>query len=100
MAGCRIVKASMDSSVANLKGYSEELKEAGSTFVTAFNAAIEAMQGDARDALVEFFETNIEKFVSTDVPEAVNGLASLLEANAQNFDDVDAQIAASIRGEG
>ena len=98
MAGCRIVKASMDQSVTNLLNYSTSYGDAATTFVTAFKAAIESMEGDAKDALLEFFETNIEGFVTNDVPGAVKGLSDLLKANADNFDDVDAQLASSIRG--
>ena len=87
MAGCRVVKASMDASVKNLNDFGTKYEDAGTTFVTAF-----------KDALEEFFNTNIEGFVTTDLPGAVRGLASLLEANGTNFDDTDAQIAASIRG--
>ena len=98
MAGCRVVKASMDESVEHLNGFGQQYKDAGDTFVTAFKAAIEEMEGDSKDALEEFFTTNVEGFVKTDLPGAVTGLASLLKANATNFDDTDAQIAASIRG--
>ena len=98
MAGCRVVKASMDSSVKNLNDFGGQYKDAGDAFVKAFKAAIEEMEGDSKDALEEFFNTNVEGFVTTDLPGAVNGLASLLEANATNFDDTDAKIAASIRG--
>lgn len=98
MAGCRVVKASMDASVQNLNGFGNDYKDAGDAFVAAFKAAIEDMEGDSKDALEEFFTTNVEGFVTSDLPGAVKGLASLLEANATNFDDTDAQIAASIRG--
>lgn len=67
MAGCRVVKASMDTSVTNLLNYSTQYGEAATTFVAAFKAAIEAMEGDAKDALVEFFETNIEGLVTKDI---------------------------------
>ena len=71
MAGCRVVKASMDTSVTNLLNYSTQYGEAATTFVAAFKAAIEAMEGDAKDALVEFFETNIEGLVTKDIPGAL-----------------------------
>lgn len=100
MAGCKVVKESMDKSVANILKCSTDYEDAATTFVTAFKAAIEAMEGDAKDALLEFFETNIEGLVTKDIPGAVKGLSELLKANAQNFDDVDAQLAASIRGNG
>lgn len=98
MAGCRVVKASMDQSVTNLNNYSTQYTEEATKFVAAFKAAIEEMEGDSKDALLEFFTTNIEGFVTKDLPGAISGLSSLLSANAQNFDDTDAQLAASIRG--
>ncbi|MFR6423043.1 MAG: hypothetical protein ACLUOO_10395 [Coprococcus sp.] len=49
---------------------------------------------------MNFLETNIEGLVTKDIPGAVKGLSELLKANAQNFDDVDAQLANSIRGNG
>ena len=52
MEGCRVVKASMDTSVTTLLNYSTQYGEAATTFVAAFKAAIEAMEGDAKDALV------------------------------------------------
>ena len=36
MAGCRVVKASMDTSVTNLLNYSTQYGEAATTFVAAF----------------------------------------------------------------
>ncbi len=100
MAGCKVVKESMDKSVANILQSSNDYEEAAKTFVNAFKAAIEEMQGKAKDALLEFFETNIEGLVTNDIPGAVKGLSELLKANAQNFDDVDGQLADSIRGNG
>lgn len=51
MAGCRVVKASMDASVKNLNDFGTKYEDAGTTFVTAFKAAIEDMEGDSKDAL-------------------------------------------------
>lgn len=48
MAGCRVVKASMDASVKNLNDFGTKYEDAGTTFVTAFKAAIEDMEGDSK----------------------------------------------------
>lgn len=85
MAGCRVVKASMDTSVTNLLNYSTQYGEAATTFVAAFKAAIEAMEGDAKDALVEFFETNIEGLVTKDIPGAVKGLSETSQGECAEF---------------
>ena len=45
-----------------------------------------------------FFTTDVEQFVVTDLPNAINGLSVLLEANRKNFEDVDKKIAESISG--
>ena len=100
MAGCRIVKASVDTAVTNLNNYSSQYEEAANTFVSAFKSAISSMEGEAKDALLEFFETKIEGFVTSDLPGAVKGLSTLLNENLKNFDAVDAQLAASIKGDG
>lgn len=100
MAGCRVVKSSMDTSVTNLQGYATKYEEAATAFVNAFMEAIAEMKGDAHEALEEFFNANIKGLVTKDIPGAVKGLSELLKANAQNFDDVDAQLANSIRGNG
>ncbi|MCR5599328.1 MAG: hypothetical protein K6G33_01090 [Ruminococcus sp.] len=100
MASCRIVKASVEQSVTNLNNYAKQYEEAGNTFATAFKNAIADMEGAAKDALLEFFETKIEGFVTKDLPSAVTGLASLLSTNLQQFDDVDGKLAESIKGDG
>ena len=89
MAGCRIVKASMDQSVTNLLNYSTSYGDAATTFVTAFKAAIESMEGDAKDALLEFFETNIEGFVTNDV---------IFAASFTVFATIAAVVAACVTG--
>jgi len=38
----------------------------------------------------------VEPFISEDLPEAISGMAELLEANRSNFADIDQQIADSI----
>lgn len=99
MEYCRVVKTSMDSSVKNLNDFGIKYEDAGTTFITAFKAAIEEMKRDSKDALEEFFNTNAEGFVTADLLGTVRGLAFLLEANAVNFDDKDTQIAESIKDE-
>lgn len=103
MADCRIVNAAVQNSVSTINTLSGQYKTAGATFVTSFTNAIADMQGDAKDALLELFNTSYKGFVSSEeegIPAMIKGLGALLEANRKNFEDVDKQIADSIRNGG
>ena len=97
MADCRIVNQNVANSVENIKGYAGEYAAAGDALQTAFMGAISDMEGDTKDALVELFDKKYKEFVTTQISEMINGLATLLDANRTNFESVDEQIAQSIR---
>ena len=98
MAGCRIVNASVVTAVQAIQKASEDYRNAGEEFIKSLNAAIAEMEGETKDALKKFIDTDVNEFVATSLPEAVKGMADLLEANRTNFIDVDKQIADSISG--
>ena len=101
MANCRIVNEAVASSVAEINNIASAYADAGTTFESAFKSAIADMEGDAKDALVQFFDTKVKDFITSmdsGLPAMVKGMADLLEANRANFENVDAQIAASISG--
>lgn len=100
MANCRIINESMKSAVESIKGLAGQYATVGQTFESSFKAAIADMQGEAKDALLELFDKSYKDFVTSNesgIPGMINGMASLLEANRDNFEKVDAQIAQSIR---
>lgn len=98
MADCRIVNTSVVQAVQNIKDISNEYKLAGQDFMTALTAAISEMEGETKDSLQKFFNTDVQKFVVEDLPTAIDGMSQLLEANRDNFEKVDKQIADSIAG--
>lgn len=101
MANCRIVNEAVVSAVSEINNIASAYADAGAAFESAFKSAIADMEGDAKDALVEFFDTKVKDFITsmeTGLPAMVKGMADLLEANRANFESVDAQIAASISG--
>lgn len=106
MADCKIVNASVVAAINNigganqgtLEGIALEYQKAGETLIEALKAAIAPMEGETKDALQTFFTTDVQQFVVTDLPNAINGLSVLLEANRKNFEDVDKKIAESISG--
>lgn len=98
MAGCRIVNDAVATSVENIKDISTQYKTLGTNFITDLNNAIAEMEGEAKDALQNFINTDVKTFVEESLPSAVEGMSTLLEANRSNFVDVDQQIADSISG--
>jgi uncharacterized protein YukE len=98
MAGCRIVNESVSSAVMELNGLSTSYQDAGDTLISSLTSALADMEGEAKDALQTLIDGDIKSFVAESVSSAVKGMADLLEQNRQQFEDVDAQIAASISG--
>ena len=98
MADFRIVNACVVTAVNNIKEISNSYKTDGQAFIDALTSAISAMEGETKDALQKFFTTDVQKFVTEDLPNAINGMSEMLEANRKNFEDVDLQIANSIAG--
>jgi phi13 family phage major tail protein len=62
------------------------------------SASRPSMEGETKDAMQKFFDDSVAPFVTKDLPDAIQGLSDLLEANRSNFEEVDKQIADSISG--
>lgn len=89
MAGCRIVNEGVSSAVEAINGYATSYRTAGETLITSLSSAIADMEGAAKDAFKTLIDGDINNFVATDLPGAIEGMASLLEANRDNFEKVD-----------
>lgn len=108
MADCKIVNESVKTAIENiggstqgsLTGIAKSYKDAGDAFIEALKAAISEMEGETKDALQTFFTTDVQTFVTESLPNAINSMSVLLEANRQNFEDVDKKIAECISGGG
>lgn len=96
MAGCRIVNEKVANAVTAIHELSNAYKTAGEDFVRDLNAALAEMEGETKDALNNFINKDVNDFVAVQLPEAVNGMSELLEANRTNFVNVDSQIAQNI----
>ena len=88
----------MATSVADIKDISTQYQTLGTNFIKDLNNAIAEMEGEAKDALQNFINTDVKTFGEESLPSAVEGMSTLLEANRSNFVEVDQQIADSISG--
>lgn len=98
MAGCRIVNQGVETARDDIKRISGEYRTAGENFIKDLNNAIAEMEGETKDAFKQFIDTDVNTYVSLDLPDALMGMADLLEANRSNFENIDKQIADSISG--
>lgn len=98
MAGCRIVNEGVSSAVEAINGYATSYRTAGETLITSLSSAIADMEGAAKDAFQNLIDKDIQEFAETSLPGAIESMASLLEANRENFEKVDQQIADNISG--
>ena len=98
MAGCRIVNDAVATSVENIKDISTQYKTLGTNFITDLNNAIAEMEGEAKDALQNFINTDVKTFVEESLPSAVEGMSTLLEPNRSNFVEVAQQTPDSTSG--
>ena len=103
MADCRIVNSAVQTAVGNIKTLATKYQQAGTDFESTFKAAIAEMEGDSKDAMIELFDKSYKEFVTSmdgGLPGMIMGLSTLLESNRHNFEEVDGQIAQSIRDGG
>lgn len=98
MAGCRIVKQSVETAEQKIVALAANYKNAGQDFINDLNNAIAEMEGEAKDALKTLIDGDVKEYVEESLPAAVNGMFELLKANRENFETVDKQIADSISG--
>ena len=97
MAACRIVNGPVKEAVEKITTISTSYTQAGESFITELNASIADMEGDCKDAFQEYIDNNVKELVTAKLGDLVKGLATLLEANRQSFEDVDKEIAAALR---
>jgi hypothetical protein len=89
-------------------GLANDFKTAGDDFITRLTSALSTFEGATKDALMEKkigavgseTEGTLAYFVSTQIPDLIKGLASLLEGNRSTIEDSDQKLAEAISGNG
>jgi len=82
--------------ISEIQRIAGEYETVADEFISSLNNAISEMEGETKDALYELINSKVKTFVYQDLPAALRGMAELLEANRQNFENTDKQLAGSI----
>ncbi len=103
-----ICSVSKDGSTAGYSGLAKSFQDAGNEFITNLTTALNTFEGATKDALMEKkigavgseVEGTLAYFVSTQIPDLIKGLASLLEGNRSTIEESDQKLADAISGNG
>lgn len=71
-------------------------KSAAETFETDFIAAIHEWEGESKDKMQGFISGTVKEYTYDTVPKLLEALAELLNANADQMEDADRQIAENL----
>lgn len=88
----------MTAAAANIRTIAGQYKTAATTFENDFVTAIAGWEGESKEKMVKFISGSVKDYTEVTVPQLLNALAELLDANAQQMKNADAQIAENIPG--
>ncbi len=86
----------MRQAVSSIKEIAEQYKTAASNLESGFLGAISGWEGASKDAMANFMSGPVMEYTRDSIPQLLNGLAELLEANAAQMENADQQIADNI----
>ena len=81
-----------------IQGIATRYKAAATALETDFLAAISGWEGESKEKLQKFVSGTVKEYTYETVPKLLEALASLLNANADQMENADRQIAENIPG--
>ena len=88
----------MNKTAASIRAIGTQYKTAATTFENDFLETISEWEGDSKVQMEKFIKGSVREYTQETVPQLLEALAALLEANATQMKNADAQIAANIPG--
>lgn len=86
----------MKKAVDEIKTIAGQYKTAATTLESDFRAAITNWEGDSKDAMQGFISNAVMEYTRDTVPQILEALAELLNANIEQMQNADAKIAENI----
>ena len=82
--------------VNDLRSLATQYQSTAQRFESDFASAVTSWEGDSKEKLLSFIQGSVNDYISNTVPQVVNGLADLLEANVKIMEEADQQISENI----
>lgn len=86
----------MRQAAEDIRAIAERYKGAANTFESEFAGAVANWEGESKDKMMQFVSGPVMEYTRDTVPSLVNALAELLDANANQMESADRQIAENI----
>lgn len=86
----------MAATVDQIRELAAQYRSAGNKLQEDFEAAVSGWEGDSQAAMLGFMRNGVTQYTAQTVPELLNGLADLLQANIEQMKSADQQIAENI----
>jgi WXG100 family type VII secretion target len=86
----------MTSAAGQIRDIATRYKAAADNLQSEFAGACGEWEGDSKDAMTRFMTMGVNEYTGTTIPQLLNGLADLLEGNAEQMKSADAGIAENI----
>ena len=86
----------MRQAASDIKAIAARYKTAATTLESDFIGAISGWEGESKDAMQKFISGSVMEYTRDTIPQLLEALADLLNANADQMEDADRQIAENI----
>ena len=86
----------MRAAASQIRELANRYKSAADVFEGDFTTAVSDWEGFAKEAVLKYITGPVDGYIADSVPKIINALADILEANADQMEAADKQIAASI----
>lgn len=86
----------MQKCVTDIQQIAAQYKTAAATLQSDFTSAISGWEGSTKDKVNTFMTGAVNNFTGTDIPNLLNGLASILQANIDQMQKADNTLAENI----
>ena len=86
----------MRQAASDIRAIAARYKSVATTFESDFIGAISGWEGESKDALQKFISGSVMEYTRDTIPQLLEALAELLDANATQMENADRQIAENI----
>ena len=86
----------MTNAANEIRDLATRYKGIADTLQNEFTSAAASWEGDSKDAMTRFMTNGVNEYTAVTIPQLLNGLADLLDANNQQMKSADAGIAENI----
>ncbi|MBE6717553.1 MAG: hypothetical protein E7573_11620 [Ruminococcaceae bacterium] len=86
----------MRQAAQDIRDIADRYKSAAETFEADFAGAVANWEGESKDKMLQFISGPVMDYTAKTVPSLVEALAELLDANADQMESADRQIAENI----